>query len=497
MFKFLCWPHFSRSHGAKFNNQVDNVAEIPEERRPMAALEILSEVETVYYKRNQRFQAENGLDFNKPPETYFLRSLLEEPIGQYYLVQFSKDEKYGKNFEYVASCVEVWKLITALYKKELSIDDAIELKNREKNSEKIDETQYNPNSNDNSNSSDSFFDRSNVDGNHTRFKFTLTVNKAVKNEDFHRLAEKTIKLAIGFVRKTPTDTDIIATSKKVYELVTAELLSEKLRTLVPEVFKEFVDLVESIMSENKTEVDVQKLKESLGTIKICVFKVMEKEGVVGTFRTKRHFARYRNKYGQVYNYISHQDFDFMQTLGKGSFGRVIRVRKKTTQKQYALKVMSKKKILQGAENKEQVTIEKQVLLLCEFCPYIVDLHFGFQTTKALFIALGLLEGGTLTDAMYRPPNLKNKQKNTQLLTSGETARDKTQTFGETDLVTQTSKVPSRNKSLFNTISPNSPPRPAAHHGERLKKQKLSPNEVRVMAAQMIIGINHLHMHGIL
>ena len=48
----------------------------------------------------------------------------------------------------------------------------------------------------------------------------------------------------------------------------------------------------------------------------------------------------------------------------GSFGRVIRVRKKTTGKQYALKVMSKKKILSGAENSSQVTIERQVLVQC-------------------------------------------------------------------------------------------------------------------------------------
>ncbi len=37
-----------------------------------------------------------------------------------------------------------------------------------------------------------------------------------------------------------------------------------------------------------------------------------------------------------------QDFDLLQVIGKGSFGKVFQVRKKDTKKIYALKVLQKK-----------------------------------------------------------------------------------------------------------------------------------------------------------
>jgi serine/threonine protein kinase len=65
-----------------------------------------------------------------------------------------------------------------------------------------------------------------------------------------------------------------------------------------------------------------------------------------------------------------------------------------------LQVMSKKKILSGAESSAQVTIERSVLVTCRGCPFIVTPYFAFQTTRALFLALELLEGGNLVSAMH-------------------------------------------------------------------------------------------------
>jgi serine/threonine protein kinase len=60
--------------------------------------------------------------------------------------------------------------------------------------------------------------------------------------------------------------------------------------------------------------------------------------------------------------------------------------------------MSKRKILSGAENAAQVTIERNVLVECNH-PSVIKVKYAFHTTRALFLVLDLLEGGTLVHAM--------------------------------------------------------------------------------------------------
>ncbi len=142
----------------------------------------------------------------------------------------------------------------------------------------------------------------------------------------------------------------------------------------------------------------EKLKKILGKLQRAIFRDMIAKNFGKEFKEHSEYKRYQLKFDKVYNAITHRDFDFMEILGKGSFGRVIRVKKKTTGRQYALKVMSKKKILRGAESATQVTIERNVLVMCD-CVAIVKPYFAFQTNRALFLALELLEGGNLLEGM--------------------------------------------------------------------------------------------------
>lgn len=142
----------------------------------------------------------------------------------------------------------------------------------------------------------------------------------------------------------------------------------------------------------------ERLKKILGKLQRAIFREMIAKNFGKEFKEHSEYKRYQMKFDKVYNAITHRDFDFMEILGKGSFGRVIRVRKKTTGRQYALKVMSKKKILRGAESATQVTIERNVLVMCD-CVAIVKPYFAFQTNRALFLALELLEGGNLLEGM--------------------------------------------------------------------------------------------------
>eukprot|EP01060_Flectonema_neradi_P032090 TRINITY_DN5037_c0_g1_i2.p1 TRINITY_DN5037_c0_g1~~TRINITY_DN5037_c0_g1_i2.p1 ORF type:complete len:404 (+),score=72.83 TRINITY_DN5037_c0_g1_i2:1216-2427(+) len=87
------------------------------------------------------------------------------------------------------------------------------------------------------------------------------------------------------------------------------------------------------------------------------------------------------------------DFDFLDVLGKGSFGRVCKVREKLTGSIYACKILQKA-ALQKESHIKNVTREKSLLLNIKH-PYIVKLHAAFQTRGRLFLLFDFLSGGEL------------------------------------------------------------------------------------------------------
>ncbi|CAI4229384.1 unnamed protein product [Auanema sp. JU1783] len=88
------------------------------------------------------------------------------------------------------------------------------------------------------------------------------------------------------------------------------------------------------------------------------------------------------------------DFDFLSTIGKGSFGRVFQVRHKETDRIYAMKVLSKDYVRKKNEVKH-VMAELNVLKANINHPFLVSLHFSFQTKEKLYFVLDHLNGGEL------------------------------------------------------------------------------------------------------
>eukprot|EP01063_Lacrimia_lanifica_P005216 TRINITY_DN12_c0_g2_i1.p1 TRINITY_DN12_c0_g2~~TRINITY_DN12_c0_g2_i1.p1 ORF type:complete len:452 (+),score=211.16 TRINITY_DN12_c0_g2_i1:55-1410(+) len=91
--------------------------------------------------------------------------------------------------------------------------------------------------------------------------------------------------------------------------------------------------------------------------------------------------------------IGVDDFDPLCVVGKGSFGKVMQVRKKDTGKIYAMKCMSKDLILREGLV-EHMKAEKNILGMIDH-PFIVKLHYAFQTKDSLYLILDFLSGGEL------------------------------------------------------------------------------------------------------
>uniref|UniRef100_A0A8C5F991 Serum/glucocorticoid regulated kinase family member 3 n=1 Tax=Gadus morhua TaxID=8049 RepID=A0A8C5F991_GADMO len=88
------------------------------------------------------------------------------------------------------------------------------------------------------------------------------------------------------------------------------------------------------------------------------------------------------------------DFDFLKVIGKGSFGKVLLAKRKNDGKYYAIKVLQKRVILNRREQKH-IMAERNVLLQNVKHPFLVGLHYSFQTADKLYFVLDFVNGGEL------------------------------------------------------------------------------------------------------
>ncbi|TMW55616.1 hypothetical protein Poli38472_010498 [Pythium oligandrum] len=88
-----------------------------------------------------------------------------------------------------------------------------------------------------------------------------------------------------------------------------------------------------------------------------------------------------------------QDFKMIQVIGRGSFGKVVLVGHKETKKLYAMKMLSKENIVKRKQV-EHTRTERRVLGYTKH-PFIVGLHFAFQTPQRLYFVLDYCPGGEL------------------------------------------------------------------------------------------------------
>jgi serum/glucocorticoid-regulated kinase 2 len=79
------------------------------------------------------------------------------------------------------------------------------------------------------------------------------------------------------------------------------------------------------------------------------------------------------------------DFIMMKTVGKGSFGKVVMVRKKDDGKVYAMKILKKQMVL-ARKQYEHTLSERRILENIDH-PFIVSLRFAFQTEHKLYMVV--------------------------------------------------------------------------------------------------------------
>ncbi|KAI0454903.1 kinase-like domain-containing protein [Xylaria acuta] len=91
--------------------------------------------------------------------------------------------------------------------------------------------------------------------------------------------------------------------------------------------------------------------------------------------------------------LSPGDFELLKVIGKGSFGKVMQVQKKDTNRVYAMKSVRKEKII--TRNEVAHTLAERSVLAQVNNPFIVPLKYTFQSPEKLYFILAFINGGEL------------------------------------------------------------------------------------------------------
>ena len=103
-------------------------------------------------------------------------------------------------------------------------------------------------------------------------------------------------------------------------------------------------------------------------------------------------------------HVSMDDFDLLKVLGTGAYGKVFLARKKTGMDKgqlFAMKVLKKATIVQKRKTTEHTKTERQVLATIRQSPFLVTMHYAFQTPSKLHLVLDYINGGELFTHLYQ------------------------------------------------------------------------------------------------
>ena len=100
-------------------------------------------------------------------------------------------------------------------------------------------------------------------------------------------------------------------------------------------------------------------------------------------------------------------FEFLYIIGRGGFGKVWKVKLKKTNEYFALKEMSKTKII---DRRSETSIMSERTLLSKLNnPFIVNMHFAFQDYSNLYLVMDLLSGGDLRYQLTKKKKFTEKE----------------------------------------------------------------------------------------
>lgn len=110
---------------------------------------------------------------------------------------------------------------------------------------------------------------------------------------------------------------------------------------------------------------------------------------------------------KITNSISYDSFTIRSLVGSGAYGKVRQVVKKDSKEIFAMKTLRKKHII-NANCVENTMSEKDILRKVKH-PFVVRLHYAFQTPEKLYLIMDFVNGGHLLHHLRRETMFNEKQ----------------------------------------------------------------------------------------
>lgn len=139
--------------------------------------------------------------------------------------------------------------------------------------------------------------------------------------------------------------------------------------------------------------------------------------VYSRFKSSPKFDEMQSEIKKTYNKVGMEDFDIFEKIGEGGFGLVVHCRKKSTGRHYAIKIQTKKALLECfADDPSRVTYESSAFVKCQH-PFIINMDYAFQTETLACMVLGLATAGDLDRALAHSPDRRLSEERVKFYTA--------------------------------------------------------------------------------
>ncbi len=102
--------------------------------------------------------------------------------------------------------------------------------------------------------------------------------------------------------------------------------------------------------------------------------------------------------------VALEQFQMISVVGRGTFGKVYLAYLPLTDKYYAIKSM-RKDVIVDKNSIENINLERLIMLQVDH-PFIVNMHYVFQTNVRLYFVMDYVDGGELFQYMRNMRNFE-------------------------------------------------------------------------------------------
>lgn len=115
-----------------------------------------------------------------------------------------------------------------------------------------------------------------------------------------------------------------------------------------------------------------------------------------------------HKYTPGNQQVNSNSFTTISVIGKGSYAKVLLVKKKDNGQYFAMKLL-KKTLIEQKKQQNHVQTERNILVEINRNPFLIDFYYSFQTQKALCFILEYCPGGELFNLLQKRRKFSEEQ----------------------------------------------------------------------------------------